>query len=74
MERFNAEWLFKNPVQIQGDVTNADGVTIRSNAAVNLDQAYGLNLPLRRDTDLDGWPDVWDVAPTTPGYKNGISN
>lgn len=74
MERFNAEWLFKTPVQIQGEVNNADGVLIRSNAAVNLVESYGLNLPLRRDTDLDGWPDVWDVAPTTPGYKNGISN
>jgi hypothetical protein len=70
-ERFNAEWLFENPAIIQGDVTNVQGITIRSFAIENLVEAYGLDLELRRDSDLDGWPDVWDAAPTTPGFGDG---
>jgi hypothetical protein len=73
-ERFNAEWLFETPVQIQGLVVNADGVLVRSHAAVNLSDAYGLTLPYRIDSDLDGWPDVWDVAPNVPGYKDGLND
>ncbi len=72
-ERFNAEWLFQTPVQIQGDVTNAFGQVIKSFAAVNLSSAYGLTLPLRVDTDLDGWPDVWDAAPNLVGYRDGVN-
>ena len=74
IERFNAEWLFRVPVRIQGPFTNIEGIQIRSFAPRNLMQAYGLDLPLRRDTDLDGWPDAWDRAPTTPGYKDGVNN
>ena len=73
-ERFNAEWLFSHPLRIQGWVTNIDGVRVRSFAGRNLTQAYGLNLPLRVDSDLDGWPDVWDAAPATPGFKDGVNN
>lgn len=73
VERFNAEWLFRNPVRIQGLFTNTDGDLIRSNAAVNLDAAYGQLLPYRIDSDSDGWPDVWDNAPFSPGYKDGIN-
>jgi hypothetical protein len=73
-ERFNAEWLFETPVRIQGPVLNADGELILSNAAMNLREAYGLDLPLRADADLDGWPDLWDVAPGTPGYRNGVDD
>ncbi|MCB9868536.1 MAG: hypothetical protein H6837_01685 [Planctomycetes bacterium] len=71
-ERFNAEWLFRNPVQIQGRFRNIDGQKIWSFAATNIPLAYGLDLPLRRDSDLDGWPDVWDHAPFTAGYKDGV--
>ena len=74
LERFNAEWLFRVPLRIQGQTVNHDGVTIRSFAGRNVIQAYGANLPLRMDTDLDGWPDAWDAAPTTRGYKNGVNN
>jgi hypothetical protein len=74
IERFNAEWLFRTPVRIQGLVTSSDGETVRSDAAQNLAEAYGLDLPWRRDGDLDGWPDVWDVAPTVPGYKDGLND
>lgn len=71
MERFNAEWLFKNPVRIQGPFVNIDGQTVRSFAATNVDEAYGQNLALRKDTDNDGWPDVWDPAGGVTGYRNG---
>ena len=77
VERFNAEWLFNTPVQIQGMVTtsNESGpVDIRSDAAVNLYEAYGLGLPYRIDSDLDGWADVWDNAPNVTGYKDGVNN
>jgi hypothetical protein len=72
MERFNAEWLFSTPLQIQGDCLNSRGEIIRSFAGVNVDQAYQRNLPLRRDSDLDGWPDVWDRAPAVVGYRDGV--
>ncbi|MCA8942154.1 MAG: hypothetical protein KDB80_06295 [Planctomycetes bacterium] len=72
-ERFNVEWLFKNPLKIQGPFTNVDGISIRSFAGTNIPQAYGLDLPYRRDSDLDGWPDVWDNAPTLTGYKDGVN-
>ena len=75
VERFNPEWLFRRPVKIQGLVqpTHAPDV-IRSFAPVNLSLAYGLDLPYRVDTDLDGWPDVWDNAPTQPGYRDGVND
>lgn len=71
VERFNAEWLFQNPLRIQGPFVNIHGITVTSFAGMNVDEAYGQGLLLRRDTDDDGWPDVWDVAPTVPGYRNG---
>ena len=74
IERFNAEWLFQTPVQIQGDYANVDGVTVTSFCATNLDAAYGQQLPYRIDSDSDGWPDVWDVAPNQTGYKDGVNN
>ncbi len=73
-ERFNAEWLFQVPVQIQGPVANIDGVTITSYAATNRDAAYGRNLTYRRDSDGDCWPDVWDHAPNAPGFRDGVNN
>ena len=74
LERFNAEWLFRTPVRIQGPVLNTDGVLISSNAAANLGEAYGLALPFRVDSDLDGWPDVWDEAPNTAGYADSVNH
>jgi hypothetical protein len=74
-ERFNAEWLFKRPVKIQGLVTPTHaGEEIRSFAPLNLTLAYGLDLAYRIDSDLDGWPDVWDNAPLTPGYRDGVND
>lgn len=70
-ERLNAEWLFETPVKIQGFAKVGDQ-TVRSFAGMNLGAAYGLDLPLRVDSDLDGWPDVWDHAPFRPGYRDGV--
>ena len=74
IERFNAEWLFRVPLRIQGAFQNTDGVTVRSNAGANNAQAYGELLRFRRDQDGDGWPDVIDNCPTTPGFKDGCNN
>jgi hypothetical protein len=71
IERFNAEWLFRVPVRIQGLYPNQAGTLIRSFAASNLADAYGWSLDLRRDSDSDGWPDVWDHAPMIRGYRDG---
>ncbi len=73
-ERFNAEWLFETPLEIQGDYVNVDGVTVTSFAGVNIDAAYGQLLEYRADDDDDGWPNVWDNAPATAGYKDGVNN
>jgi hypothetical protein len=74
-ERFNAEWLFKRPVKIQGLVTPSHAnEEIRSFAPQNLTLSYGLDLQYRIDSDLDGWPDVWDNAPLTPGYRDGVND
>ena len=73
-ERFNAEWLFNTPVEIQGPFLNAEGVSVTSYAALNLSSAYGLGLEFRADDDLDGWPNVWDNAPAQRGYKDGVND
>ena len=73
-ERFNAEWLFRNPLRIQGPVVNSAGQTIVSFAGTNIDEAYGRTLPLRLDSDGDCWPDAWDAAPFQPGIKDGVVN
>ena len=49
-------------------------MTIRSNAGVNITDAYGENLRMRRDQDEDGWPDVIDNCPTVTGFKDGCNN
>jgi hypothetical protein len=74
VERFNPEWLFLTPGRIQGDIQNTFGETVKSFCIENLDAAYGQLLPYRVDSDDDGWPDVWDVAPSQPGYKDGVNN
>jgi hypothetical protein len=71
-ERFNAEWLFATPVEIQGPIT-VDGHTVRSFCGMNIDAAYGQDLEYRKDSDADGWPDEWDHAPNQTGYKDGVN-
>lgn len=72
-ERFNAEWLFRVPLRIQGPVVNSQGVTITSFAGTNVIRAYGRDLLYRLDYDGDTWPDVWDHMPVTPGFKDGAN-
>ncbi|MCB9914017.1 MAG: hypothetical protein H6828_02575 [Planctomycetes bacterium] len=74
VERFNAEWLFQVPLAIQGPIVNGDGVTVLSNCGMNTNAAYGQDLALRKDSDDDGWPDVWDHAPNQAGFKDGVNN
>jgi hypothetical protein len=73
VEVFNAEWLFQEPLRIQGDFVNSSGDTITSHAGENIRQAYGLDLALCRDSDLDGWPDKIDPCPNTAGFKDGCN-
>jgi hypothetical protein len=71
LERFNPEWLFRMPGQIEGQVRNADGETITSFALANVRAAYGLELRYLKDSDGDGFPDAIDPAPRQRGYRNG---
>jgi hypothetical protein len=76
-ERFNAEWLFDDPVQVQGIYVNEDGEISFSWAGTNLEQAYKLELQYRDDNDQedgDGWPDEWDDAPFVIGWYDGVNN
>lgn len=57
LEVFNPEWLFEHPVQIEGPVVAPDGLEVISRAAVNLVEAYGLDLPGLRDRNHDGFAD-----------------
>jgi hypothetical protein len=41
---------------------------------VNITDAYGENLRIRRDQDEDGWPDVIDNCRTVHGFKDGYNN
>ena len=66
-ERFNAEWLFRTPLQIQGPIGASGGLDVISYAGTNISQAYCETLEFRIDSDGDGWPDVWDAAPRHPG-------
>ncbi len=70
-ERFNAEYRFVHPCEIEGPVTLANGEKIVSYACVNVAEAYGEELRFARDRDNDGFPDVTDPCPTTTGYLEG---
>ncbi|MCS6849938.1 MAG: hypothetical protein NZ700_02070 [Gemmataceae bacterium] len=71
VERFNPEWLFRVPGKIEGPIENVRGEKIVSFALTNVRQAYGLDLPLLKDSDNDGFPDVIDPAPHKTGYRDG---
>jgi len=58
IERFNPEWLFRVPGKIEGEVTNPDGVRVRSFALTNVEEAYGAHLKWLEDKDHDGFPDA----------------
>jgi len=70
-ERFNPEWLFMVPGQIEGPVM-VRGEGVISFALTNVKEAYGLELEYLKDSDGDGFPDVIDPAPHQTGYRDGI--
>ncbi len=74
VERLNAEYLFKTPVIIEGEVTAPDGVNLVSHAVNNIDDAYGQHLEWIADSDNDGWPDKIDEEPDQTGYLDGVRN
>lgn len=58
VERLNPEWLFRVPGRIEGDVTNPQGMKVRSLALTNVAAAYGSNLKYLKDSTRSGFPDV----------------
>ncbi len=58
VERLNPEWLFRVPGRIEGDVTNPQGITVRSFALTNVADAYGAHLKYLEDTHHSGFPDA----------------
>ncbi len=70
-ERFNPEWLFRTPCEIEGPVRAPDGTRLTSFACLNAREAYGESLAFLRDTDDDGFPDAVDPCPDEAGYHTG---
>jgi len=62
-ERLNPEWLFRIPGRIEGNVTNSNGVTVKSFALTNLAEAYGMNLKYLKDTKHTGFPEARFASP-----------
>lgn len=71
IERLNPEWLFNTPLEIEGMVTGGGGDWVRSFAGLNIAEAYGVNLEYIADNDLDGFPNLLDIAPDQTGYADG---
>jgi hypothetical protein len=70
-ERFNPEWLFRVPCEIEGPVRAPDTSPLTSFACVNVPAAYGETLGWLRDTDQDGFPDVTDACPDVLDHRTG---
>lgn len=58
VERLNPEWLFRIPGHIEGDITNPQGIKVRSFALTNVREAYGVHLKYLQDTHHQGFPDA----------------
>ncbi len=71
VERFNPEWLFREPCEIEGEARAPDGSPITSFACVNASEAYGASLAWLRDSDNDGFADLADPCPRAAGYGTG---
>jgi hypothetical protein len=68
-ERFDARFLFAHPPRYRRleEVLNPEGRPLPLLLIENIPEAYSLDLPLRRDSDHDGFPDVIDPFPQIPG-------
>lgn len=71
LERFNPEYLFNHPCEIEGPANRPNGDPMVSYACVNISEAYQDELPFIRDQDNDGFPDLSDPCPTVTGYMDG---
>lgn len=69
VERLNPEWLFRVPGRIEGDVTNPQGIKVRSFALTNVADAYGSNLKFLKDTNRTGFPDIRLALPAIAKKK-----
>ncbi len=68
-ERFDARFLFKVAPRYRHlkDVVDAYGTPRRLMLIENRDEAFGLALAFRRDSDRDGFPDAVDPLPQQAG-------
>lgn len=58
VEKLNPEWLFLTPGKIEGEITNPNGIKVKSFALTNFHKAYGLKLKFLKDTSKNGFPDI----------------
>lgn len=70
-ERFDARFLFVHPPRFRsvGKAVTPYGRPKVLALIENIPEAFALDLPARRDTDRDGFPDVLDPAPRSPGVE-----
>lgn len=74
VERLNPEWLFLHPGKVEGDITNPQGLKVRSMQLTNVQEAYGTNLPYLKDSNRDGFPDIrFEKQQTKAQIGNGSS-
>ncbi len=70
-ERFDARFLFARPPRFRSVGTAVTPSGQRKVLALieNVAETFKLDLPARRDTDRDGFPDILDPAPHSPGVE-----
>ncbi|HSF39628.1 MAG TPA: di-heme oxidoredictase family protein [Thermoanaerobaculia bacterium] len=70
-ERFDARFLLVRPPRFRSVGTAVTPSGQRKVLALidNVVEAFALDLPARRDSDRDGFPDVLDPAPQSPGIE-----
>ncbi|HRC85054.1 MAG TPA: di-heme oxidoredictase family protein, partial [Thermoanaerobaculia bacterium] len=71
-ERFDARWLAADPPRYRALdwLTDAYGRKRRLVLLDNPAEVFGLDLPARKDSDGDGFPDAMDPTPNRPGLSD----